>query len=645
MNRLSSRREFLVSTGWGLAALGFPPAAGLLGAVEPDGNSGAPVTVLPEGAARAALEAGWFPNRMHAFIWRNQGLVAMDRLAAVLGCTEEEVAGVARGMGLEKCDPPGETLRRRSHLTIIRRNWHLLPYDQLLVLLGWSAEQLAYTLREDDFFFIKLGSLKPRCAPLRWTAPTDAEKVRAGEIARLVEAHFPQRDNAARDPLFSFIDKLKAPLAAAPGSGPKGRNAATDPHPPLRMGYSYFALCGDPLLDPALDPFPDGLLERLAAVGENAVWLHVELPHLSSVPWSEDANIQKRRAALTELAARAGRHGIKLFLYFNEPRALTKMSPVFQAHPDWRGVEENGYHAVCTSAPAVRDGLRDAVADLCRAVPDLGGFFTITASENLTHCWSHGQGAKCPRCREKSAGEVIAGVSLAIAEGIRLAGGSQRYLAWDWGWPDDQALDIIARLPAMAELVSVSEWALPINRGGVESTVGEYSISSIGPGPRARRHWEAARKRGLRVVAKIQCGNTWEMSAVPWLPVLENITRHATALREAGVNDIMLGWTLGCHPSPNLAAIDEIGSGGSLETLALRRHGPDQPTATAAAIFWSACSSAFREFPYHIGTVYSAPLQMGPANPLWPAPTGYAACMVGIPYDDLPAWRSIYPPE
>lgn len=36
---------------------------------------------------------------------------------------------------------------------------------------------------------------------------------------------------------------------------------------------------------------------------------------------------------------------------------------------------------------------------------------------------------------------------------------------------------------------------------------------------------------------------------------------------------------------------------------------------------------------------------MGPANPLWPAPTNYKACMVGIPYDDLKAWRSIYPPD
>ena len=46
-----------------------------------------------------------------------------------------------------------------------------------------------------------------------------------------------------------------------------------------------------------------------------------------------------------------------------------------------------------------------------------------------------------------------------------------------------------------------------------------------------------------------------------------------------------------------------------------------------------------------MGTVYRAPLQVGPANALWAKPTGYGASMVGFPYDDLDQWRSVYPPE
>lgn len=338
----------------------------------------------------------------------------------------------------------------------------------------------------------------------------------------------------------------------------------------------------------------------------------------------------------------AAAQGMTIFLYLNEPRALPASSPVFDAHPEWRGVEEKGYHALCTSTPAVRAALRDAIADLCRAVPDLGGFLTITASENLTNCWSHHRGTGCPRCQHRPPAEVIAEMCATVAEGVRAGGGRQRYLCWDWGWRDEWALDAIARLPSDVALLSVSEWSLPIERGGVKSTVGEYSISAIGPGPRALRHWAAARQRGLEVVAKMQCGNTWELSAVPYLPVLENITRHAEGLRAAGVQDIMLGWTLGGYPSPNVAAIAEIFSGGSLGSLARKRHGD---AAAVAAAFWRESSAAFREFPYHSSAVYRAPLQMGPANPLWAARTGYKSCMVGIPYDDLTGWRSIYPAE
>ena len=624
----STRRQFLARTSLGLGALPFMPWS-----VQAD-DAGLALSV---GSAPQALEASWFPSRLHAFVWRNWSLVSVERMAAVVGSTPKDLTDVGHSMGLKSSAGLSDAQWRRAHLTIIRRNWHLLPFDQILALLNWTPERLAYTLREDDFFFHKLGELKPMCEPLLWSVPTAVETARAQEIASLIRERFPHGGLEGTESLFAFIGKLKAPPAQPPKAG------TVDQKAPLRIGYSYFASCGDPLLDPALDPYPDGLLARLAALGENAVWLHVELGHLAPVPWAQDKHIEQRRSALRDLVKRAAGHGMRIFLYFNEPRSLPSTSSVFQQHPDWRGVEEKDSNALCTSSPEVRAALRDAVTSLCRAVPDLGGFITITASENLTSCWSHGKGDRCPRCKDRKPAEVIAEVSATIAAGITAAGGQQRYLAWDWGWRDEWALDIIERLPPEVELMSVSEWSLPIERGGVKSNVGEYSISAIGPGPRALRHWEAAKKRGLRVAAKIQCGNTWELSAVPYLPVLENITRHATALRDAGVTDIMLGWTLGGHPSPNIEAISEINSGGTLDTLAMKRHG--EKNAGAAATFWRECSAAFRQFPYNIGCVYNAPLQMGPANPLWPAPTHYHACMVGIPYDDLKAWRAIYPAE
>jgi len=80
-----------------------------------------------------------------------------------------------------------------------------------------------------------------------------------------------------------------------------------------------------------------------------------------------------------------------------------------------------------------------------------------------------------------------------------------------------------------------------------------------------------------------------------------------------------------------------------LDRVAVRRYGADAAPLVRQA--WTAFSQGFREYPYHIGTVYNGPQHMGPANPLYLKPTGYRATMVGIPYDDLTRWRSVYPAE
>lgn len=625
-----TRRQFLRA---GAAAAGAA-ASGTRAAAWAAGEAAAAgLDALPAGPAPAALDLPHFPSRLHAFVWRNWALVPVDRLAAVLGTTRERVGSVAEAMGL-RADPPeiSADQQRRSYITVIKRNWHLLPYEQLLALLGWTAEELAFVLREDDFLFIKLGSLKPACPRLRYVAPDAATRAREAEFARTVRAFFSGDVARPANPLFAFVRDLSRPATA---SRPVSGSAQ------LRYCYSYFALYGDPLLDPAADPYPDGLLARLADAGVNGVWLQAVLHKLAPCPWQpgRSRGHPTRLRNLRALVARAARRGVRVFLYLNEPRAMPLR--FFQAHPDLKGVVEGDHATLCTSQPAVREFLTGSVAAICRAVPDLGGFFTITASENLTNCWSHGGGASCPRCASRGPAGVIAGVIAAFHEGLRSAGGRQELIAWDWGWADAWAPAVIEALPAGVALQSVSEWSLPIERGGVKNTVGEYSISCVGPGPRARRHWELARRRGLRVLAKIQAGNTWELAAVPYIPAVALVAEHARNLREAGVDGLMLGWTLGGYPSPNLEAVGAVLAGGDLATVARRRFGPELGPAVMRA--WEQCSQAFREFPYDGAVVYYAPFQTGPANLLWGQPTRYAATMVGFGYDDLDRWRSPYP--
>ena len=223
-------------------------------------------------------------------------------------------------------------------------------------------------------------------------------------------------------------------------------------------------------------------------------------------------------------------------------------------------------------------------------------------------------------------------------------------IVWDWGWHGHgDAPDIIARLPKSVWLMSVSEWDLPLDRGGVRSKVGEYCMSEVGPGPRALRHWKLAQEAGLKTVAKVQVNITWELSPVPYVPVMDLVAQHCHNLASAGLDGMLLTWSLGGYPSPNLEIaarfrakpvpkVDEV-----LDAVAAERYGAEgAPLARKA---WTAFSTAYREYPYNIAVLYSSPVSIGPANPFYSEKTGYQAAMGMFPYDDLNGWRGPYPPE
>jgi hypothetical protein len=605
---------------------------------------------LPRGTFPAALSFPHFPDRLHAFVWRNWSLVPLERMAQVIGAKPADLARVGEAMGLPAQPPISVQQQRRSYITVIRRNWHLLPYGQLLELLGWSAAQMAFTLREDDFLFVKLGNLKPRCEPLRYSEPSPEVMERETQIARIVQETFPGGLRPPKEPLFTFVGELSQPPATA-------QRSQLPHHFSPGFCYSYFALYGDPLLDQETDPYPEGYLARLAGVGVDGIWLQGVLHKLAPFKWDITISSQReiRLQRLAELVKKGARHGISVYLYLNEPRAMPLS--FYDSRPELKGVAQGEHAALCTSQPQVQSWIADSVEFICRKVPGLGGFFTISASENLSNCWSHGGGAACPRCSKRAPAEVISEVNGLFYQGIQRSGSNARLMVWDWGWADEWAPGIIDRLPTNAALMSVSEWSMPIRRGGIQTRVGEYSISAIGPGPRAQKHWALARRRGLKTLAKIQAGNTWELSAVPYIPALENVAQHIANLSELGLDGLMLGWTLGGYPSPNLEIVSEVAHlaqsqpptnrselvAMAMERVANRRFG--QALGPAVVTAWRSLSAAFREFPFDAGLVYNAPLQSGPSNLLWMQPTGYRATMVGFPYDDLDGWRGPYPAE
>jgi hypothetical protein len=615
-------------------------------------SANAAVAELPRGDARPALESRHFPTRLHEFVWRNWGVVDAAKLAKVVRTSEADLTAIATSMGLPASVTVVPEMRTRGYVTIIRRNWHLLPYEQLLELLDLTADQLDVMLREEDFLWVKLGRVKPQCDPLYYRAPDAGAMEDAANIRRVVAEEFGALRPDQAVPRFDFVRKLAEPMVDGAADresvavGPPGANEDA-----LRIVYSYLAVYGDPLMDPALNPYPDGLLQRLARSGVNGVWLQAVLRDLA--PGGEafpelGVGHERRLANLRDLVTRAAKHGIGIYLYINEPRAMP--DTFFANRPGLRGVREGELTALCTSQPAVRQWLTSALEHVFREVPGLAGVYTITASENLTNCASHGDWHSCERCQNRSDADIIVEVNAAIEEGVHRGNPQAKVLVSDWGWRGHgEASDMVARLPAGTWLMSVSEWHLPIERGGVSSTVGEYSISAVGPGPRAQPHWQAARAAGRKIGTEIQFNNTCELASLPYLPVLDLVAEHCRNLQLFHLDAMFIGWTMGGHPSPNLQLVRRFGDSGQadvaqvLEALAVERFGT--AAAPHARRAWTLFSQAYREYPFHISVVYTSPVQWGAANPLYATPTGYAATMWGIPYDDVRGWRGPYPPE
>lgn len=600
---------------------------------------------LPAVADVAPVSADHFPNRLHAAIWRNWQLVEPAHLAPVLGATVEQVTEIAASMGLPRDVRIPPEILDRGYITLIRRNWHLMPYDQLVQLLKITPEDLAFRLREDDFLFNKLGSMKPRCARVEYREPTAAERQRAAEIKAVVLQRFGDRLSKPGEPRFGFIANLSRVDGTLPE--PPGRNPDDAP----RFIYSYFAVFGDPLSNPKLDPYPDGLLARLRDQGVNGIWMHTVLRQLApgGTEFPEfGAGHEERLANLRKLVGRAKRFGIDIYLYMNEPRAMPKA--FYEQRPDMAGVQEGDFVAMCTSDPRVRQWVSDSLAHIFREVPGLGGVFTITASENLTNCATHGHSDQCPRCKKRPSAEIIAEINTTIAEGVHRTAPKAKVIVYDWSWSGvSDVRAIIDKLPNSAWLLSVSEWSLPIERGGVQTKVGEYSISAVGPGPQATQHWKWAKQRGLKTVAKVQFNNTWELSSVPYLPVLDLVAEHCDHLAKANVDGLMLSWSLGGYPSMNLDVAQKFSKRPAPDRDAVLNEVANRHFGSAAAphvrAAWTKFSKAFREFPFHIETVYNGPQHWGPANLLYEKPTGYHATMIGFPYDDLKGWRGPYPSE
>lgn len=563
-----------------------------------------------------AVKLSYFPTKHQAFIFRAIEYVSAEKIAKVLKTTAENVRSAARDMGLPDCEPCDKWINR-GYITIIRRLWHILPYSQLLELLEMDEAELSSLMRDEDFLNVKL-QYKPRCDEVFWRELTDSEKMQTAKIKKIVE----NLDFSGKAP-FEF--EYNVPDIAFYGK----EKFKT------RMIYAFSGLYQHAFDIDSEEYLPDAQLEAYKKLGINGIWTQGILSQLAEFPFDPTVSqgYSARLDRMRALVERLDKYGIKLYLYINEPRSMPL--PFFEKHPEILGHVRGDEACLCVSTETVKDYIRDSIETVCRAVPKIGGFFSITRSENLTNCYSHtgsnGTECLCPRCKDRSVGEVIGDTVGCFLEGARRVNDEIKVFAWSWRW-DEFSEDIIRHLPKEVILLTQSELDVPFDIGGVKGNVLDYSMSIIGPGELAKREWALAKERGLEIGAKMQINTTWEASTVPAIPVSPTIEEHMKLLENEGIEHLLLSWTLGGYPCRNIATAAKY----FFEKCS---YSCDNEYYESEKIF----SEAFKEFPFYIDVLYMGPQNAGPSSMLFEEPTGYQATMTCFAYDDLEGWRGIYP--
>ncbi|MBO5412488.1 MAG: hypothetical protein J6A38_05370 [Clostridia bacterium] len=583
--------------------------------------------MLPEVRKIKTLDV-FTPQKWQTFLLRNYGLVTNAKLAEVLSTDEKTVEREVKRLGLDGIRYT-ERWMQSGYITILRNNWHLLPYEQIMTLLNMTEAELEYNLKEDDFLDVKLGNFKPYAETLTYAPLTEAEIAQTEKIAEIIKEN--------------FIPDYTLPFEFAYDKGlPAIQTVPTEDGDFLKIIYGYSMLYGDTLLT-GEDPISEGLLKKLSAVGVNGIWFQGVLPKLAHYPFAEGVSngYEIRRANLNKLIEKCGKYGIKIYLYMNEPRALYPEQFTKETN-DLKGWFLNGQYNLCTSTKTVQDYLYTAVKDFVSAVPGLGGIITITMSENFTNCYSW-QGCTCPRCLKRSIADVVPEVNNIFMRAIRDSGSSARLIAnlWGWapyrGWTPEEITKGIENLDKDITVLCISEMGT-IERDGKEFNVGEYSLSKVGPCKETKKNLSYARSLGHKIVAKVQINNSWEFSIVPYVPVFELIKEHISNLTEFGVTGLMMSWTLGGYPSPSLDLVDRLLRGKlDYDAWLEERYGQAWKVAKEAVHLFS---EGYRYYPFDLNSLYNGAQHVGSTNIWYKKRTGLDATMVCYPYDAIEQWKT-----
>jgi hypothetical protein len=382
-------------------------------------------------------------------------------------------------------------------------------------------------------------------------------------------------------------------------------------------------------LEMEIDPYTDNFLSRISHYGFSGIWIWGELMRVgrSDVYPELREQVEERQARLREIAARAARYGLDIYVYLGSqplPAAF------FEQHPGVKGTPIKAYggdFVLCTTPEESRRYIREATTDLMRQVPAIKGLVYIVGVEGFLHCHSRGN-VDCPRCSSRDPEDVVAELSQAVLDGARAGDSEVEVAIWPysasnaWSRHDKYQSRLIEQLPAGITWLAEFDKEGDVTFGGITIPAYDYSISFVGPAERFGRQYQQATGRGLPFWVKTEHAISLEFVQTPYIPVFYNWAERYTRLHDfKSVTGVFGNWQ---HYGfmPTLAAevfkwgtwLPMIEADEMLRQTASREFGAE--AAPDALKAWKLWSSAFKEYPFS-GNMALGIIQKGPAHPFF----------------------------
>ncbi len=383
---------------------------------------------------------------------------------------------------------------------------------------------------------------------------------------------------------------------------------------------------GDELSDD-IDYYPDEYLNRLMHDGTNGVWIYTRFSDIlpSDIIEEYGKGYEKRIEKLNKVIAKCTAYGIGVYIFAIEPFALEP--DIAPNHLDMAGdITYNGGRYFCCSSEKGKAYCHEAGKKLLELAPGLKGLISITYGERPTSCsWSiRGNSdysepksvCTCPRCRDKSPGQILADTVEALRSGAREVRSDFETISWTYGhrlWETEDILDYVDRAPEDAILMQ------NFDDMGFEEQLGkrrlstDYWLSYPGPSPLFVNTAKRAMEKGKTMYAKMQVCCSHEIATVPYVPVPGILFDKYKGARDYNVEGVMQCWYFGNYPSimsktaGELSFMDDFSDKeGFLESIAEIYFGKLRAKQVVKA--WNFFESGYKNYPINIMFSYYGPM-------------------------------------